>query len=205
MNVRTSTSKVPVAKSPTVRYFKAGALALVVAVLCVTGVKLMAGKVRDLTPEEIREKLESGTLDVDKAVVQINRLDLDGRQELMRTPEWRAYVQKLSFDDRRKLVHGTIDKGIILQLERYHKMNPEERKKFIEEVQENQRMELERFNNLPRNEQQKQRDMLERANIEELVEKGVKAYLSTSTSEERAELAPLYEKALDNIRVRRGR
>src|ERR1043165_6434066 len=146
-----------------------------------------------------------GTLYVEKAVVQINRLELDGRQELMRTPEWRAYVQKLSFDDRRKLVHGTIDKGIILQLERYHKMNPEERKKFIEEVQENQRMELERFNNLPRNEQQKQRDMLLRANIEELVEKGVKAYLSTSTSEERAELAPLYEKALDNIRVRRGR
>lgn len=203
MNSRPAISKSQ--KSPLIRYIKAGAIAIVVAGVCALGVKLMAGKVRDLTPEEIRTQLETGELNVDTAVAQVNRLDLGERQGLMRSPEWRAYVQKLSFADRRKLVHGTIDKSIILQLERYHKMNADERAKFVEEVMETQRLESERFKNLPRDEQQKRRDMMERANIEEIIDKGVKAYLSVSTSEERAELAPLYERILDNVRYVRGR
>lgn len=198
-------SKPPVSKSPALRYAKAVALAVVVAGVCIGAVKLTSKKVRDYTPEEIREKLESGELEVDRAIVQINRLDLGGRQELMRSEEWRTYVRKLPIQDRRKLVHGTIDKGIIMQLERYHKMNADEKAKFVEEVKDAQRQERERFLSLPRAEQDKRRAAMEAANIDEIIEKGVKAYLSVSTSEERAELAPLYEGALDNVRLIRGR
>src|SRR5579862_2670887 len=193
------------ADSPASRYIKAALIALAVAGACALFVKLTAKKVRDLTPDELRAKMGAGEITVDSAITQLNRLDLSDRQSLTQSPEWREFVRQLPPPEVRRLVLGTLDKGITLQLERFHRMKPEERKQFIEDARTAQAEQLERFRQLPKEEQDKRRAQLENINIEEMIDKGVKAYLSVTTSEERAELAPLYEERLNAIKFIRGR
>ena len=190
--------------TPAWRYAKAILFAAVIAGVCALAVKLTTKKVRDLTPAEMRDKMNADALNVDTAITQINRMDLDDRRELMQSPEAQRYFQKLQPQDRKRFVIETMDKGIRMQIERFHKMNADERAEFISTMRQQQLDAREQFLKLPKEEQDKRREMLNSSNMQEIVEKAVKAYLSVSTSQERAELAPLYEGALDNARFIKG-
>ncbi|MEI6234675.1 MAG: hypothetical protein WCT04_16590 [Planctomycetota bacterium] len=200
---RPSTTPRP-ADDPTWRYIKAGLIAAAIAFVCFIAVRVTSKKVRDLTPEEVRTQMESGEFKIETAIAQINRMDFNDRRELMQSPQAQSYFQKLSAPDRKRLVIETMDKGIRVQIERFHKMNATERGEFIAEVKQRQLEERERFMKLPKEEQDKRREMMNSSSFEEIVGKAVQAYLSVSTSQERAELAPLYEGALDNVRAIRG-
>lgn len=200
----TSASQPRPADDPTWRYIKAALIAGAIAFVCVIAVRVASKKVRDLTPDEVRTKMESGDLKLESAIAQINRMDFDNRRELMQSPEAQRYFQKLPAPDRKRLVIETMDKGIRTQIERFHTMNTGERAAFVAEMRQRQIEDRERFAKLPKDEQDKRREMMNSSNVQEIIEKAVKAYLSVSTSEERAELAPLYEGALDNVRSIRG-
>ena len=189
---------------PTWRYIKACLIAGAIAYVCFLAVKVTSKKVRDLTPDEVRAQMESGDLKVEPAIAQINRMDFDDRRALMQSPEAQTYFQKLPAPDRKRLVIETMDKGIRMQIERFHKMTAEERAAFVAEMRQKQLEDREQFAKLPKAEQEKRRDMMNNTNVQEIIEKAVKSYLSVSTSEERASLAPLYEGALDNVRSIRG-
>ncbi len=205
MNSAVTSAKPRAAHSPAWRYLRAFLFAVIVAGLCVVAVRLTSKKVRDLNADELRAQMESGELKVDTAIAQINRMDFDDRRGLMQSPEAQHYFQNLPPQDRKRLVIDTLDKSIRLQIERFHKLSAGERKEFIDEMRQRQIEERERFLRLPKEEQDKRRAMMVATNFEEIVEKAVQAYLSVSTSQERAELAPLYEGALDNARFIKGR
>lgn len=192
------------ADDPTWRFIKAGLIAAAVAFVCFIAVRVASRKARDFTPQEVREQMEAGDLKVDAAIAQINRMDFDDRRELMQSPPAQRYFQKLAAPDRKRLVIETMDKGIRMQIERFHKMDATERAVFVAQMRQRQIEDLAEFSKLSPEEQDKRRDMLSSGNVQDIIEKAVKAYLSVSTSEERAELAPLYEGALNNVRSIRG-
>ena len=196
----------PLPRSASRRWMGAvAALVVVLVVLFVAG-RAFSNKVRDLTPHELREKMAqtSAELPLEQAIEQVNRMDADSRREVMQSPEAREYVQRLPPEKRLTFVEKTLDRGIRQQIERYRKLNTEERKAFIEEAKQRQKENRERMDSLPPEEKQRLRQMASGSDMQEMVEKAVKAFLSLTTSDERAELAPLYEGALDNLSHARG-
>jgi hypothetical protein len=167
-------------------------------------VRVLSPKVRDLTPDEVRERMGNDTLALDTAIEQLNRMDVRDRREVMQSPDAQKYFRKLKPADRMRLVNETLDRGIRTQIERYRKMNKEEKKEFIEQIQQVQAEERERIQNMSPEERAQMQQAMSAGNFEQVVENAVKAYLSASTSEERAELAPLFNGALDNMKSFRG-
>lgn len=179
-------------------------VALFVGAICVMVVKTVSRKVRDATPSELTDEMEAGTAKLDTVIDTLKRMDFDHRREVMQSPQAQKYFQTLSRDDRKRLVIETLDRGIRQQIERYHKLTKDEREEFITEMKQRQTEAREEFMKLSKEEQDARRKMLNDTNFEEIVEKAMQAYLSVSTSSERAELAPLYEGALQNVRFIRG-
>lgn len=182
------------------------ALAIVAAILavCYVGGKLLAERARDRTPAELKALMarEDGEpLDVDTAIAQLNRLDVNERRELFRSPEFNAYAQRLKQDQRVKLVRETMDRGIRQTLERYRKMNKEEKEAFHEEIRKRQSETREHLENLTPEEKKRMREMVRSGEFEQVVERALQAYLKVTSSEERAELAPLYDTALENLKI----
>jgi hypothetical protein len=186
------------------RWTKALGAAALVAVVCFVAVRALTPKVRDLGPDEIRARMEADELPLDTAIEQINRLDVRDRRALMRSPQADAYFQRLTPDARLKLLRETLDRGIRDQIERYRKMNKEERAAFIEEAQARQAGVRQEMENMSPGEREQMREMVSSTNIAEVVERAVQAYLKASSSEERAELAPLFDGALENVNRARG-
>lgn len=193
----------PLAKPHGAAWRWAGAAAALAAILaaCYAGGRALTERVRDMTGEEMRVKMadERSGMTVDDAIAQVNRMNADDRRSVMQSDEARRFIQRQAPAERLRFVEKTLDRGIQVQLERYRKMNKEERAAFIEEAKERQRENRERMENLPPEEKQKMRQAFSNGNMQEMLDRAVKAYLSLTTSEERAELAPLYEGALQNL------
>src|SRR5205823_2716120 len=96
-------------------------------------------KVRDLTPDEVRTRMENDSLPIETAIEQINRLDARDRRDVMQSPQAQAYFQHLQPEQRVRFVRGTMDRGILQQIESFRKMNPEQRAQFVEEARTRQR------------------------------------------------------------------
>lgn len=189
---------------PQLRWVRAGVLVALIAGLCFAGVRLLTPKVRDLTPDEVRARMAADDLSLDSAIDNLNRMDVRDRREVMQSKDAQNYFQKLKPADRMRLVNETLDRGIRNQIERYRKMNKDEKKAFIEQIQQVQAEERQRIDNMSPEERAKMNQAMSAGNVQEIVENAVKAYLSASTSEERAELAPLFDGALDNMKSLRG-
>lgn len=198
-------SRTPTASaSPAWRWFRAAIFVIVVAGLAHGAVRLLSPKVRDMTPDEVRDRMAADSLSLDKAIEQLNRMDVRDRREVMQSPDAQKYFQKLKPADRMRFVNETLDRGIRTQIERYRKMSKEEKQEFIEQIHQVQAEERERLQNMGPEERAQVKQMMDASNFEQVVENAVKAYLSASTSEERAELAPLFDGALDNMKMVRG-
>ncbi|MGD0092430.1 MAG: hypothetical protein ABSE73_21145 [Planctomycetota bacterium] len=186
------------------RWARALLLAVLVAAGCVLAVKLLTPRVRDLEPEELKARMGDGSLELEKAIELVNKLDAGARREVMQSPQAQSYFQSLPPAQRIQFVRRTLDRGIQEQLDRYKKMNKEERKAFVVEVQERQREARERMSRLTPEEKKELRDTLNSSDFTAVVEKAVKTYLRVSSSEERAELAPLFDGALENLDYAKG-
>jgi hypothetical protein len=148
--------------------------------------------------------MDDGSLALNDAVEQVNKLDVSARREVMRSAEAQAYFQRLQPDQRLQFVRRTLDRGIQDQIERYRKLDPEEKKAFIAEAQERQQQAREQMNNMSPEQKKSVREMVESSDLAAVVENAVKTYLKVSSSEERAELAPLFDGALDNLNYAKG-
>lgn len=194
-------SPLPPRRSAGLRW--AGAVAVLVLILgaCYVGGRALSERVRDLTGDELRDRMarEDAGLGVDEAIERVNRLSADERRAVMQSPEAQAFVQRQAPEQRLRFVEKTLDRGIQQQIERFRKMNKEERAAFVEEVKQRQKETRERMDNLPPEEKKKLREAFDASNIQQMMDKAVKAYLSLTTSDERADLAPLYEGALENL------
>ncbi|MBI3828190.1 MAG: hypothetical protein HY291_01650 [Planctomycetes bacterium] len=193
----------PLAKPRGAVWRWAGAAAVLAAILaaCYAGGRTLTERFRDMTGEELRGKMadEQASMSVDDAIAQVNRMNADERRAVMQSDEARRFIQRQAPADRLRFVEKTLDRGLQVQLERYRKLNKEERAAFVEEAKERQRENRERMENLPPEEKEKMRQAFAAGNMQEMLDRAVKAYLSLTTSEERAELAPLYEGALENL------
>jgi hypothetical protein len=189
---------------PYIRWFKAGALILVIVIMCISSVRLASKKVRDFTPDELKGHLAQADLPMEQVVEQINRLDVDTRREVMQSPQAQKYFESLPKDKRFTFVRETMDRGIRNQIERYRKMNAEEKKAFVEEAKERQREVRERLKNQSPEEREKTREAMNSGNMTEVIERAIQNYLSVTSSEERAELAALYDGALENFNIAKG-
>lgn len=186
------------------RWARALFLAALVALGCALAVRLLAPRFRDPGPEEIKARMSNGSLELEKAIEQVNKLDASARREVMQSAEAQSYFQSLPPEQRIQFVRRTLDRGIQEQLERYKKMTKEERKAFVEEVQERQREARERMNKMTPEEKKQLRETLNSSDFMAVIEKAVKTYLRVSSSEERAELAPLFDGALENLDYAKG-
>ncbi len=185
-----------------------GAIGLLVLILaaCYVGGQSLARRVGDYSPEEIRERMASpeAGLAVVQAIEQVNRLNVAEWREVMRSEEARAYIQRLAPEERLHFVKETLDRGIQDQLQRYHKMSKEERQAFIEQAKKNQREARANMDKLSEKQKEEMRAFAASGSIEELIERALKAYLSLTSSDERAELAPLFDGALENLKYARN-
>jgi DNA-directed RNA polymerase subunit F len=196
--------------SPFRRYARAIILIAVVLGLCIWGVRALSDRFRDLTPDELRAQMEDASkeseekaleaLPLDRAIAQVNRMTPEQRREVMRSDPARNYLLRLKPEHRRRFVRETLDRGIQEQLERFHKMNKEERKEFVEEIRKRQQDAREKMDQLPPEKKEEVRKMASSEGVSEALEQASKAFLSLTTSDERAELQPLYEGALDNLK-----
>ena len=181
------------------RWVRAGALLVgIVAAVFFIG-RLASKKVRDLTPEELRLRMEGETLRVETAIEQINRLDARDRREVMQSPQAQAYFQRLPADQRMRLVRETLDRGIQQQIDSFRKMKPDERAKFVEEARARQQEARERMQNMPESDKQNIRQMMSSGKMDEVIDRAMHEYLAVTSSEERVQLAPLFDGALDNL------
>jgi hypothetical protein len=196
-----TTSSLPTARrSENTRWMIALGLVTCIVVGCIVIGQVLARRVADPTPHEIQSSLGSQTPPpLDKLIEQFNRMDIAQRRELSMTGEFRNYTAKLSPEERLKFVRQTMDRGIQDQIERYRKMNKEERSEFIEQVRERQKKAREDLQNATPEEKQRVRAMLESGNLQDTIERAVQEFLKVTSSEERAELEPLYSGALENI------
>jgi len=186
------------------RWARALLLVALVALGCFFAVRTLTPRLRDPGPEEIKTRMGDGSLELEKAIELINRLDPRERREVMQSPQAQSYFQSLPPGQRVEFVRRTLDRGIQTQIERYRKMNKEERQAFVEEVQERQREARERLDKMTPKEKQDLREMLSSSDFITVIEKAVKTYLRVSSSEERAELAPLFDGALENLNYAQG-
>lgn len=206
-------------EAPLWRYLRAGVLVAVVLVVCIWVGKALTGRLRDMTPDELRDKMAAAAqvappqpgateealsvLPLDQAIQQVNRMTPDQRREVMRSDAARDYINRLKPEERGRFIRETLDRGIQDQLKRYHKMNKEERKEFVAEAKKRQQEARERMDQLPAEKKEQVRKFANSENIGEVIEQASKAFLSVTTSDERAELQPLYEGALDNLKYAR--
>jgi hypothetical protein len=207
--IRMSTNAAPTSPaikrhSATWRWMRASSLVIVVLAAVFFAARALTHRVRDLNASEMRARMDNGGLEVDTAIQQLNRMDVESRRDVMQSAEAQNYFTKLKPEQRARFVKETLDRGIQQQIERYRKMSPEERSKFITDVQDRQREQRERIQNLPPEERQRVKEMANSGNMREVVEKAVKMYLSVTSSAERAELAPLFDAALDNLDFAKG-
>ena len=186
------------------RWVRAIAIVALIVVGCYASVKALTPKVRDPGPDEIKARMADGSLELDQAVEQINKLDARDRRGLMQSPEAQGYYQSLAPQQRLDLLRRTLDRGIQQQIERYRKMNKDEREEFIADAQSRQAEAREQMSHMSESERKDLREMVNSSDLAVVVEKAVKAYLAASSSEERAELAPLFEGALDNLNYAKG-
>lgn len=186
------------------RRLRAGGLIAFIVAICYFGGGYLIHRVRDLRPDEIRARMENDSLPLDTAIEQLNRLNVRDRGDLMQSAEAQRYFQSLKPDQRLRFVRETMDRGIREQIERFRKLTPEEKTAFIEEVKERQSEMRERMKNAPEDQKAEMRRMVESSNMQEIIEKAVKTYLSVTSSAERAELAPLFDGALENINFAKG-
>ncbi|MCZ7643775.1 MAG: hypothetical protein M5U26_00590 [Planctomycetota bacterium] len=187
------------------RWAKALALVLGILIVCYLAGQRLAEKVRDATPEELMTRLGAEEPPaLDEVIAQVNRMEVQKRREVMRSPQAQRFFERLAPEQRARFVKETLDRGIQDQIERYRKLAPEERKAFIEEALERQRKFREQMEELPPEERKRMRDLASNANMQETVERAVKEFLRVTSSEERAELAPLYEGALENLKKARS-
>lgn len=191
--------------SPAWRFIRASLIALVAAAIIAVAVKTASRKVRDMTPTELRAEMDAGTVPLDKAIETLQRMDAEERREVMQSPEARKFYLKLTPADGNRLILSTLDRNIAQTMERYQKMNKAERAAFIEEGLQRQKENRDRILKMSPEEREKERAMLSDANFEEIFTKALKSYLSATTSEQRAELAPLYEGALQNVQLIRAK
>ena len=192
------------ANQPHWRWARAGILIAIVAGVCFAGVRLLTPKVRDLSPDEVRARMAADDLPMDTAIEQLNRMDVRDRRDVMQSADAQKYFQKMNPADRLRFINQTLDRSIRTQIERYRKMNKDEKKAYIEQIQQVQSEERQRIDNMSPDDRAKANAAMSAGNVQEIVENAVKAYLSASTSEERAELAPLFDGALDNMKSLRG-
>ena len=198
--MKTTAPKVPVTPpSAGQRWVRAGAflVGIVLAVFIVG--RLASKKVRDLTPEEVRARMEGETLQVETAIEQINRLDASDRRDVMQSPQAQAYFQRLPADQRMRFVRETLDRGIQQQIDSFHKMNADERAKFVEEARARQQEARARMENMPESDKQNIRQMMNSGKMDEVIDRAMHEYLAVTSSEERVQLAPLFDGALDNL------
>jgi len=189
---------------PLVRWLRAAALIVLVITLCYFVGGMLTKRFRDLSPNEIRSRMAAQSFPVDTAIDQLNRLDVRDRRDVMQSPEAQTYFQSLNPDHRLRLVKQTLDRGIQDQIDRFRKLKPQEKEAFIEDAKRHQAEAREQMKTLPDDERAKMRQMVESSNIQEVVEKAVKTYLSVTSSAERAELAPLFDGALENLNFAKG-
>jgi len=199
-----ATARPTAANQPFWRWARAGILIALVAGVCFAGVRLLTPKVRDLSPDEVRARMASDNLPMETAIEQLNRMDVRDRRDVMQSADAQKYFQKMKPADRVRFVNETLDRSIRTQIERYRKMNKDEKKAYIEQIQQVQAEERQRIENMSPDDRAKANAAMSAGNVQEIVENAVKAYLSASTSEERAELAPLFDGALDNMKSLRG-
>ncbi|MBE7464693.1 MAG: hypothetical protein HS116_14550 [Planctomycetes bacterium] len=182
------------------RWAKALGLVALILMACWWTGQHLAEQVRDLNGAELRQRMaDEDTFEVEEAIRQVNRLDVRARREVMQSREAQRYFERLKPDARVRFVKETLDRGLQEQIEHYRKMQPEERKAFIEEAKKRQEQAREDLENLPPEERARVREMVRNGNMEEMVERATQQFLRVTTSEERAELAPLYEGALQNL------
>jgi len=206
------------------RFARAALLVGVVVAACVIVSRALTQKVRDYTPEELQAQMETAagaaaearaegrdpaeaaeaSLPVGQLIEQVNRMEVRQRRELMRSDTAREYVNSLPPESRRRFVRETLDRGLQDQLERYHKMSKEERAKFIEEVKKRQQEAREKMDQMSEEEKDRVREFANSSDIQDMINKATKSFLSLTTSEERAELQPLFEGALDNLQHAQG-
>mgnify|MGYP001459956561 CR=1 FL=1 len=79
-------------------------------------------------------------------------------------------------------------------------MSKEERKQFVAEMRKRQQEAREKMDQLPPEKKDELRKLANSDNVAEVMERAAKTFLSVTTSDERAELQPLYEGALDNLK-----
>lgn len=196
------------------RYARAIILIAVVLALCIWGVHALSGRIRDLTPDELREQMANAAnasdaqtpekalevLPLEQVITQVNRMSPEHRRELMRSDAARDYLLRLKPEQRRHFVEETLDRGIQQQLERFHKMDKEERKQFVADIRKRQQEAREKMDQLPPEKKEELRKLANSENVAEALERASKTFLSVTTSDERAELQPLYEGALDNLK-----
>jgi len=190
--------------NPFSRGVRAACLIAAIVAACYFGGGWLIHRVRDLRPEEIRERMSNDSLPLDTAIEQLNKLNVRDRTDVMQSNEAQQYFQGLKPEQRLRLVRETMDRGIRQQIERFRNLKPEEKTAFIEEVKQRQEQMREQIRNAPEERRAEMRQMIESTNMREIIEKAVNTYLSVTNSAERAELAPLFNGALENINFAKG-
>jgi len=191
----------PVERSATGRWMSAIGILAVVLIGCFYLGRALARRVADPTPEQFQQSLAAAVPPaLEKVIEQFNRMDVVRRREISVSGEFRDYTAKLTPEQRLKFVRETMDRGIQDQIERYRKMNKEERAAFIEEARSRQKQARETMDSAAPEEKQRMKEMASSTNLQDVIEKAMQEFLKVTTSEERAQLAPLYDGALENLR-----
>ena len=75
----------------------------------------------------------------------------------------------------------------------------------MEEARARQQEARERMQNMPESDKQSVRQMMSSGKMDEVIDRAMHEYLAVTSSEERAQLAPLFDGALDNLNFAKKR
>lgn len=197
MSAETCTSCQP--RHPSWRWARALLLVALVAAGCFLAVRTLAPKLRDPGPAEIKAALADGLIVLEQAIRQVNKLSAEARREVMRSPQAQSYFQRLGPGQRLEFVRRTLDRGIQLQIERYEGLSKEERRAFVAELQRRQRGARDELGAATPGQTAQAREVLDAAGFAAVMERAAEALQELSSSDEGAELAPLFEGVLQQL------
>ncbi len=129
----------------------------------------------DLTPAKRTEV-------IDRAAAQLNKLDVEQRQELRKTRNDRRFFEQMTEDERKRFLDLTLPEGFRQLMLALNKMDPAKRKKIVERVLDD----IEKDN-------PEAHERINRAEVQKMIAQGMDSFYSEASADVKLDFAPVIE------------
>jgi hypothetical protein len=171
---------------------------ILAAIWAVAGGAIYWARSMKVTPESLTKYVEKNSIDdktgrarekvVENVAEQMNALGYEERREFRMGKKLDGFFKALTVDEQGKFLDLTLPTGFKQMMESLNKMDPAQRKRFVERSLKDMQREGE-------NPPDRELD----ANARKMIEQGFKSFYTEASAETKMDVAPLIEQLQKNL------